>query len=403
MRPHTQTARLSRHPQAVDALLALGFLICALLLGEQRPSEGYPPLSGWGYALTCLVNLPIAVRRRWPVAVCAVICLLWAVYVGAGFWPAVNSLAPLMAIYTVASMRPPRTAFGCAALVAGVWVYGGVVSPHGSMPAVVAQALVFPAVLVRFGAHARQSAERGERLTELTAQLRREQDEKARRAVADEQARIARELHDVIAHHMSVISVQSGLARYVFATDPATAADSLAVIEDTSSEALEEMRRMLTLLRDGAVRAGDGEAYTPMPALDRLGEVVERVRAGGVPVELTVDGDVRPLPPGIELCAYRIVQEALTNVLKHARPATAQVSVTYLPSQLKVSIQDDGTGTESATPVDERVTGTGHGLIGMRERAKLYGGTVAVGPRPEGGFGVRLTLPTSAVAANEAQ
>ncbi|NGN63733.1 sensor histidine kinase [Streptomyces sp. A7024] len=389
----------------MDVALALGFLVCALLLGEQRPSEGYPPLSAWGYVLTCLINLPIAVRRRRPVAVCAVICLLWAAYVGAGFWPAVNSLAPLMAIYTVASMRPLRTAAGCAALVAGVWIFGGVVSPRGSMPAVVAQAAVFPSVLVRFGARARQSAERGERLAELTAQLRREQDEKARRAVADEQARIARELHDVIAHHMSVIAVQSGLARYVFRTDPATAADSLAVIEDTSSEALEEMRRMLTLLRSGVIGSASGdEPYTPMPALDGLGEVVERVRAGGVPVELSVRGEVRPLPPGIELCAYRIVQEALTNVLKHARPASAQVSVLYLPHQLQVSITDDGVGAVSATPVDERVTGTGHGLIGMRERAKLYGGTVAVGPRPEGGFGVRLTLPTSAMAAgNEGQ
>ncbi len=390
-----------RHPLAVDIALALGFLACALLLGRQRPSEGYQPLTASGYALTVLVNLAVAARRLAPVVVTAVVCGLWAVYVAAGFWPVVNSLASLLALYTVAAERPLRAAVGCAAGVGGVWVYGGVVSPRGSMSAVVVQAVVFSAVMIRFGAAARESAARGERLAELAGQLRRERDEKARRAVVEEQTRIARELHDVTAHHVSVISLQAGLARYVLARDPDTARRALETIAATSGEALDEMRRMLTLLRagggaggaDGGGADGGGGAapFAPVPGLRRLDEVLARVRAGGVPVELVVEGDVRPLPPGVELCAYRVVQEALTNVLKHARPASAEVRLTYRPYALELRVTDDGQGADPATVAP----GTGHGLIGMRERAKLYGGAVTAARRPDGGFEVLLSLPTS--------
>jgi signal transduction histidine kinase len=158
---------------------------------------------------------------------------------------------------------------------------------------------------------------------------------------------------------------------------------------------------MLQVLREedlaGTGGGGDGAPAAPMPGLDRVEDLVRRVRAGGVPVELRVEGEPRPLAPGVDLCAYRVVQEALTNVLKHARHAEAVVEVRYLPQHVTVSVTDDGEGV-----IPDRVAGGGgHGLLGMRERAKLYGGTISIGPRNEGGFAVRLTLPTSAAAARQ--
>jgi signal transduction histidine kinase len=326
------------------------------------------------------------------VAVLTFICLAWTAFIAAGYWPVVNSLGPLLAVYTVAALRANRTTVVCAGLVGAVWMYGGWMGAQSSMATVLAQSIVFPAVLCRFGFTARESAERAERLAALTEQLRHEQEEREQRAVAQERGRIARELHDVVAHHMSVISVQAGMAGYVFTADPATARDALRTIADTTSEALEEMRRMLLVLRAGLTEPEEPESYAPMPRLARLSDVVERIRGAGVPVELRVEGEPRPLAPGVELCAYRVVQEALTNVLKHAPTARAEVLVEYEPHQLTVSVTDDGDRTVPATIAPPG----GHGLIGMRERARLYGGTVVIGPRAADGFSVRLTLPTSA-------
>lgn len=395
---------IHRSPLVADTGIAAAVLACALLLGRQDSGEGYPPLGVTGGLLTLAAHLPLCLRRRHPVAVAGAVFAVWTPYIALGHWPVVNSLAAQLALYTVASTRPLRTAAATGAALGAIWLYSGFAAPDGSVAAAAALALVVPAVLVRFGQSARESERRGERLAELAAQLQEERDAKARRAVAEEQARIARELHDVIAHHISVISVQAGLADYVFDTDPGTARKSLGTIADTSSEALEEMRRMLTLLRTGdrtpethAPGPYDPEPYAPMPTLSGLEEMAARMRAGGVPVDLLVEGRPRTLPPGVELCAYRVVQEALTNVLKHARPAAAVVRVRYRPHRLLVDVTDDGPGPDPArTP-----TGSGHGLIGMRERAKLYGGAVTTGPRPEGGFQVRLVLPAPSTPAGE--
>jgi signal transduction histidine kinase len=359
-----------------------------VLLGQESVKQGWPELDAVGYALVALVNVPIVARSRAPLTVLLVVHLAWIAYVTAGYWPVVNTFGPMLAVYTVTSLRPPRTSLPCAALMSAVWIYAGAISEGAAMESVVAQAIGFPVVIWRFGYVARRS-------TELARQLKREQDERARREVAEERGRIARELHDVVAHHMSVISVQAGLAKFVFASDPATAHAALSTISGTSGEALEELRRMLRVLR--AREEDDGAPDAPMPGLARLGEMVERVRAGGVGVELRTEGTPRQLAPGVELCAYRVVQEALTNVLKHARGAGVLVELRYQPHHVTVSVTNDGVGV-----IPDRVgTGSGHGLIGMRERAKLYGGTISIGPLSEGGFAVRLTLPTSAQAASQ--
>ncbi|MFI8091805.1 sensor histidine kinase [Streptomyces sp. NPDC086080] len=368
---------------AVDALIAAALTGVALLLGPEAARQGQEPLDATAYALVVLVHLPLVFRGRAPAVVCCLVHAAWLVYVAADYWAVVGSFGPMLAVYTVAASRARRFSVPCAALMGGVWIYAGVVSHTDAWPSVVGQAVVYPAVLWRFGFDARRSAE-------LTRQLRREQAERARREVAEERGRIARELHDVVAHHMSVISVQTGLARFVFDTDRATARTALDTIDATGKEALDELRRMLMVLRSD----GDGAPAGPMPGLARLDEMAGRIRSGGVPVTVTVEGTPRPLAPGVDLCAYRVVQEALTNVVKHAPGARAEIRLRYEPHQLIVSVTDDGEGVISARVRSDG----GHGLLGMRERAKLYGGQISIGPREQGGFAVRLTLPTSARA-----
>jgi signal transduction histidine kinase len=224
--------------------------------------------------------------------------------------------------------------------------------------------------------------------------LTRNHQERARRAVIDERIRIARELHDVVAHHLSVISIQAGLAKYVYRSDPETAGTALDTVESLITETLREMRRMLMLLRVEATEPGHPEdAYHPAPGLADLPMLVDRVRAAGVDVGLTVTGTPRPLPPGVELCAYRVLQESLTNVLTHAAPTSAHVVLDYGTTTLTVRVTDDGPA-EPAGERSARLT-TGQGLIGMRERALLYGGTLEARPRHPRGYTVQLVLPTA--------
>jgi signal transduction histidine kinase len=213
-------------------------------------------------------------------------------------------------------------------------------------------------------------------------EVRAEQLERERlTAVADERARIARELHDVIAHSVSVMVVQAGAAEEVLKRNPNAAAESIRAVQETGRQALVEMSRLVGLLRE----AGDELGLTPQPRLDQLEELVSAVSDAGLPVELRLDGDRRPLPLGVELTAYRVVQEALTNALKHAGDARAQVHVRYEPDALVLDVTDDGPGANGY--------GGGHGLAGMKERVSVFGGDVTAGPRPSGGFAVHVRLP----------
>ncbi len=227
---------------------------------------------------------------------------------------------------------------------------------------------------------ARELAEKAER-----AEHAREEEEQ--RAIALERNRIARELHDVLAHNLSVMVVQASAARRVLDKDPVRAVEVAALVERTGREALAEIRHMF-----GPVRRGDGEALSGFPSISRLDELARRARAAGLRVELRVSGDPVELPAGIDLTAYRIVQEALTNAIKHAGSAQARVAVSYEPNEVVLSIEDDGEGPREDYELSE--TGGGHGLVGMRERVALYGGLVQAGRRRGGGFAVRARLPT---------
>jgi signal transduction histidine kinase len=227
---------------------------------------------------------------------------------------------------------------------------------------------------------ARELAEKAER-----AQHAREEDE--RRAIAVERSRIARELHDVLAHNLSVMVVQASAARRVLDKNPVQAVEVAGLIERTGREALAEIRQLF-----GPVRRGDGEDLSGPPSIARVEELARRARAAGLHVELRVSGEPVALPTGIDLAAYRIVQEALTNTLKHAGDAQATVTVAYEPNELVLGIDDDGEGPRDGYELSE--SGGGHGLVGMRERAALYGGVVQAGRRRGGGFAVRARLPT---------
>lgn len=221
-------------------------------------------------------------------------------------------------------------------------------------------------------------------LRERAERLEAEKDALAREAVIDERGRIARELHDVVAHSVSVMTVQAGGVRRLLRDDQTREREALQAIEDTGRRALEEMRRMVGVMRSDA----DGAERAPQPGLGEIARLAADMQEAGLPVRLTVDGTYMDLPAGVDLSAYRIVQEALTNTLKHAGPAHASVTVRYADDHLELLVEDDGSGYDNGR-VD------GHGLIGMRERVAVYGGTLEAGPGPSGGFRVRATLPTS--------
>ncbi|MDG4821685.1 sensor histidine kinase [Asanoa sp. WMMD1127] len=376
-------------PTRVDVGLAVGLTVVAVLLGQEQGGD-WRPLDLPGVLLIAGGTLPVAFRRSAPVLVLVCCASAWIGWIAAGYWPALNVYGTWLAVFTVAAQRPLWMAASAAAGAAAIWVYAGFRTDGSSMGSVLAQAAVFSAVAWKLGDTAQTLERNNHRLAALTERLRHEQEDRARRAVVDERVRIAQELHDIVAHHMAVVSVQAGMARYVFDTDPEAARAGLAVVADNSREAQEELRRMLGLLRTSADDASGDPDRSPAPGVARLDELAERVRAAGVPTELVVTGPARPLPPGLDACLYRVVQESLTNVLKHAGPASVTVALAYGDRHVTVTVTDNGRG-----PVPAADPGPGHGLIGMAERAHLYGGTLTAGPHAGGGFEVVLRLPLS--------
>jgi signal transduction histidine kinase len=278
----------------------------------------------------------------------------------------------LLAVYTAAAHTSDRRTVIAGALAVALFV------ADLAMDAIYVEGIIFYALL--WGAPwAAGRAVRRRRLSE-----RRAEQEKARAAAAigEERARIARELHDVVAHAISVMLLQARGGRRVLEAEPADAREAFATIERTGHQALEEMRRLL-----GMLRASDEQlALAPQPTLKELDKLVEQVQAAGLPVQVAIEGEPRELPPGVDLSAYRIVQEALTNALKHAGPARARVLLRYDADELELEIADDGAGSGDGS-------GSGHGLIGMRERVSVYGGELQAGRRPEGGYALRARLP----------
>jgi signal transduction histidine kinase len=280
----------------------------------------------------------------------------------------------LLAIYTAAAHTSGRRTLIAAALTFVMGFTAMATDPDGIN---IAGAVFFGLII-----GAPWVAGRAIRHRRLNEQRLEQEKADAEAAIVEERTRIARELHDVVAHAISVMVLQARGGRRVIADDPGEAREAFDVIEGTGHQALEEMRRLL-----GMLRASDEElALAPQPSLGQLEALLEQVRAAGLPVELAVEGGPAELPPGVDLSAYRIVQEALTNALKHAGPAQARVTVRYGQDELELEIADDGAGTGDGK-------GSGHGLIGMRERVSVYGGELQAGRRPGGGYALRARLP----------
>jgi signal transduction histidine kinase len=343
-----------------------------------------------GITFVLLQTLPLALRRWRPVWVLAVVVAATLGAAIAGAFIVNPPLSLLVAFYSVAAHCPRRQAkwAGIAAGAVLAWPFlrdsGGPVGLQslGQIGLAAVLSLGFPALGWVCGAYMSE-------LRARAARSRREQELETGRAIAEEQARVGRELHDVIAHTLSVIVIQAGAADDVFDLSPDKARQALRSIGSAGRQALAELRRVLQTVRP---QAGEQEGWAPQPGLSGLGELLAQVRATGLTVTARVDGAPADLPAGLDLSAYRIVQEALTNTLKHARADTAEVNVRYSPAGLLLEVLDDG---RPAAPAAQHGPAPGRGLIGIRERAALHGGICDAGPRPGGGFGVRVSFPLS--------
>ena len=366
----------------VLAMAGIGVTGAIVGRGQELGPEG--PL--WFDVLAMLaIVLPLLARRRFPFGAPAAVGVAAALisFVDKTVVPfdGVTFLVGCAALFLVGLLRDRAQA------VAGFAVAEGVVAvvvhndPRSGVGNFVVASIIFAIVwTIAFGV-GRKSVEADE-ARERAFRAEREREERARAAVAEERARIARELHDVVGHSVSVMTVQASGVRRLLRPDQEREREALLVVERTGREALAEMRRMVGVLR----RPEEAPALAPQPSLDHLSRLVDQAREAGLPVELRIEGEAIQLPAGVDLTAYRLVQEGLTNVVKHAQATRAEVFVNYGDGYLEVTVKDDGKGLGNGD-------GGGHGLVGMRERVSVYGGELDAGPQPGGGYRLRAKLP----------
>jgi signal transduction histidine kinase len=370
----------------VDVLILIAALESALEIALRHDAAHEPTTAHWfAVPAVALVLLPLLARRRLPFAAPASV---WLIGVALSFadgrlivFTASPFIAGMAAAFLLGNLGDEtRARFGLAIVI------GGAVLVVENNPAHAPGELVFTPVLIGIGWLAgfalRERAQRAEAAELRASQAEKEQEMTARIAVAEERARIARELHDIVAHAVSVMVLQVGAVRHKLPEELAQDSDMLRGVERTGRGALAEMRLLL-----GAMRSdGEGVELSPQQGLDRLDSLIAEIGPAGLPVSLRVEGDSFALPPAIDLSAYRIVQEGLTNALKHAHASRADVVVRYARDELRIEVRDDGGGAPGGD-------GLGHGLIGVRERVKIYGGEMSAGSAVGGGFLLSTRLP----------
>ena len=377
---------------AFDALLAAGTLTLALVsrlaiqpdiaAAFSRESDGFQLF------LITLMTVPLVLRRVYPTPVFFVVLAAWLVERALDYPETLALTALIIVFYTIGAELSRRSSLrigGITALFLLGWTAIGVATLETVTGISLVSTMIITVTPLLLGREIHEQRRRVEELRERVERAERDREEKARRAVADERTRIARELHDVVAHQMTVMTLQAeGARRIADGSDPRVI-EALKTISDAGHSALIEMRRMVGLLR-----APEEEFETePLPRLSDLEQLVDKVRAAGVPVDLEVGGRTRPLADGAELSAYRIVQESLTNAVRHGGPdVTAKVAIKYGEDQLDVLIQDDGRGASADTG-----DGAGQGIVGMRERIAVLGGEFSAGPQLGGGYKVHATIP----------
>ncbi|MFI0164188.1 sensor histidine kinase [Streptomyces sp. NPDC017095] len=389
---------LRRHPTGVDAFWAVVLFgmsgLSVVSLDGVRDHHGTVPA---GLAVSAVLCAVVALRRRLPEPMLLVALVAGLAQLVLDVETTVADFALLVITYTVAavgarwSSRLALAVSLCAATAAQIrWPAENTGFP-GQAAIAVFQTVPFALAWV-LGDSMRTRRAYFAQLEERAARLEKEREAQAKVAVAAERARIARELHDVVAHNVSVMVVQADGAAYVMDAAPDQAKTALETISSTGRQALAEMRRLLGVLRTGEHQES-GE-YVPQPDVEQIDDLVEQCRTSGLPVDFKVEGTPRPLPSGVELTAYRIVQEALTNTRKHGGPgAGASVRLVYFDDGLGLLVEDDGKGAPHELYEEGGADGQGHGLIGMRERVGMVGGTLDAGPRPGGGFRISALLP----------
>ncbi|WP_189192511.1 sensor histidine kinase [Streptomyces albiflavescens] len=407
LRPDAKPAPLSRRAVRADVLLAVLLTVVALVVAARYPDGGlvqykqdapYPPpvpvppgevvpheeeRSSMIWPLVVLAALPLAYRRRCPLTAFAVVMGATLVMVDDATW--MNVVTCVLGAYSAVIYSRHRTramaGMVLAAVLAGLaFKNTEPILPGWSSPAVVLLIAGALAGLVRFWQ--RQLAASRDRYTEL----QQAQQEAMRRAVAEERSRIAAELHDVVTHNVSVMVIQAGAARKVMDAEPERSKTALLAVEAGGRAAMAELRHVMGLLAAPHHERPDG--FEPQPGLGQLGALVERVRAAGTPVRVAVSLPPDPLPPGVDLAAYRVVQEALTNTIKHAPGADAAVMIGYTEDSLEIEVTDTG-GVRDAVPTD----GNGRGLIGLGERLAVYKGELTSGPTLAGGYRIKARVP----------
>ncbi|MCX4811882.1 sensor histidine kinase [Streptomyces sp. NBC_01239] len=389
---------LRRHPTWVDTFWAVFLLgLSGVSIASTSYASGRHGTAAGAMAVSAVMCLAIALRRRWPEKMLVLAAATGLAQLVLDVEPVAADFAMLVIVYTVAATGArwaSRFALAsglCAATLAQIRWPQEHTSSAGLVAIAVFQTVPFALAWV-LGDSMRTRRAYFAQLEERAARLEKEREAQAKVAVAAERARIARELHDVVAHNVSVMVVQADGAAYVLDSAPDQAKKALETISSTGRQALAEMRRLLGVLRTGEHKEA-GE-YVPQPDVEQIDDLVEQCRTSGLPVDFKVEGTPRPLPSGVELTAYRIVQEALTNTRKHGGPNTgASVRLVYFDDGLGLLVEDDGKGAPHELYEEGGADGQGHGLIGMRERVGMVGGTLDAGPRPGGGFRISALLP----------
>jgi signal transduction histidine kinase len=396
MAEHPHLRRLRGRPFLLDKLLATALSVVSILslwVTTSYIEVDFREPDALGVLLSLASALPIAWRRRYPMTVVILTGIPTVLLSGLNYAQSVSGVGLLIAVYTVAAYtRRTHSLIGLlAAIVFLVLAVNIDDFPTTVLDLTASVAIIFGAWAFgrSIGIRRAYTAE----LEERAARLERAREADVRAVVAEERNRIARELHDVVGHHVSVMTVQAAAAQRTFDRDPRRARESMAAIETTGREALAEMRRIVGVLRTADQADHD---LAPLPGVGEIDRLVEQVREAGLDVAVNIDGTPAPLPPGIDVTVYRIVQEALTNTIKHAGPTRAEVVLRYRPKDLYVRVSDDGHGLASALAKPAGANGsrpTGHGLLGMRERVTLYGGRLYTGPRSGGGYEVVAHIP----------
>jgi signal transduction histidine kinase len=388
--------RLSGRPFLADAVLAAALTtvsILSLWVTVSYIEVDFREPDLLGVLLSAASTLPIAWRRRYPMTVLILTGCATVLISALNYAQSSSGIGLLVALYTVAAYT--RRLRSLAALIATV-VFVLLAVSTDSVPTTTLDLTATLAIMFGGWAFGRSIGIRRAYTAELeerAERLERAREADVRAVVAEERNRIARELHDVVGHHISVMTVQAAGARRTFDRDPRRSREAMAAIESTGREALTEMRRIVGVLRTGD--EADRE-LAPLPGVSDIDRLVEQLHEAGLDVAVRIDGTPAPLAPGVDVTVYRIVQEALTNTLKHAGPTTAEVVLRYDQKELFVRVRDDGRGLAAALAKPAAVNGsgpTGHGLLGMRERVALYGGRLFTGPRSGGGYEVVAQIP----------